>query len=240
MALNRLKRYCLSDTTNGNSLDSLILLLESENGLQEKYELVFAYTEKEQWTDAMDLLNEVPLLFSLNDQQQTIYNDLSDYLDILNELQMADTNLFGMDETQLSELLYLAENATDQVGAYSKNILVQLGLYSYEEPILLPEEGLKSSSAIQITDPVLKSYPKVKLYPNPAKDYLTVELKTANLNGAIIELFNNQGTMLKSYSVPARTLDYLVDFRNVPSGIYIVSVTMDGTVMGSEKISIIR
>ncbi|NOX48391.1 MAG: T9SS type A sorting domain-containing protein [Chlorobi bacterium] len=240
MALNRLKQYYLSDTVNESSLDSLILLLENENGLHEKYELVFAYTKKGQWTDALDLLNGVPIQYSLNEQQQTIYNDLSDYMDIMNELQMADTNLFGIDETQLGELLYLAENATNQVGAYSKNILVQLGLYNYEEPILLPVEGLKSSNAIQITDPVLKSYPKIKLYPNPAKDYLIVELQTANLNGAIIELFNNQGTMLKLYSVPARTLDYLVNFKDITSGIYIISVKMNGAIIGSEKISIIR
>jgi len=153
---------------------------------------------------------------------------------------LGDTNLFGLNETQLGELFYLAENATNQVGAYSKNILMQLDSYNYDEPILLPEVGLKSSSAIQITDPVLKSYPKVKLYPNPAKDYVIVELKTANLDGAIIELFNNQGKLLQAYRIPSRTLDYFVDFKNVPSGIYIISVKMNGAILGSEKISIIR
>lgn len=46
MALNRLKQYYLSDTINETFIDSLILLLESENGVQEKYELAYAYMQK--------------------------------------------------------------------------------------------------------------------------------------------------------------------------------------------------
>ena len=79
MALNRLKQHYLSDTLNGTSLDSLILLLENENDLQEKYELVFAYLQKGDWENALDLTNGIPAQFNLNCQQQASkHNELTE------------------------------------------------------------------------------------------------------------------------------------------------------------------
>jgi len=240
MALNRLKQYYLTDTISGTSIDSLIILLESETGVQEKYELVFAYTHNGQWTDAISLLNSFPSNSSLNEQQQILYNDFSDYVVVLNELNEADTNFYGLTEQQKNLLIGLADYADNRVGSYARNVLISLGEYNYNEPILLPEEGLKSSSAIQITEPVLNSYPKVKLYPNPAKGYVIVEMLTGNISGAEISLFDNLGKLVKRQIIPVREQQNVVSLKGIRTGIYILQVRYEGKVLDTEKLTIKR
>ena len=240
MALNRLKQYYLSDTICETSIDSLIILLESETGVQEKYELLFAYTHNGQWTDAISLLNSIPSNNALNEQQQTLYNDFLDYVVVLNELYEADTNFYGLTEQQKNLLMDLTENASNSVGAYARNILISLGKYNYDEPILLPEEGLKSSSAIQITEPVLKSYPKIKVYPNPAKDYVIIEILKGNIKGADIYLYDNLGKFIRNFSIPPREQFVILQLKGIEPGTYIISVQYDGSVIGSEKLNLVK
>jgi len=99
---------------------------------------------------------------------------------------------------------------------------------------------LKSSSAIQITEPVLKSYPKLKLYPNPAKDYVIIDMLTGNLNGAEISLFDNLGKMVYAKNIPAREQQYIVSLKGIKTGIYIFQLRYEGKLLGTEKLTINR
>jgi len=240
MALNRLKQYYLSDTVNGSSLDSLILLLESENGLQEKYELVFAYMQKGNWGNAQNTIIAISSSYNLNGQQQQTFSDFIDYIQVMDSLYASDTNYLGLSGQQKTVLTGLADYADNRIGSYARNILMGIGEYAYSEPILLPEEGLKSSSAIQITEPVLKSYPKIKVYPNPASNHIIVEMLTGNLNGAIISLYDIEGKLLRSIAMRGRVQRKLISLTGFDKGIYLLKVSYGGKTIGTDKITIIK
>ena len=57
--LKYLKQLYRNDTVNAWAHDSLVSLLESETGLNEKYELVFEYMGMDYWTAANNLLNSL-------------------------------------------------------------------------------------------------------------------------------------------------------------------------------------
>lgn len=134
----------------------------------------------------------------------------------------------------------LVDYSDNRIGSYARNILMDLGEYDYNEPILLPEEGLKSSSAIQITEPVLNSYPKIKVYPNPAKDYLIVEMLTGNVKGATIRLYDIDGRLLQTIAMEERTQQKLVLLKGFSKGVYLLNVVYDGKTIGKDKINKIK
>ncbi|MEZ5197180.1 MAG: T9SS type A sorting domain-containing protein [Bacteroidales bacterium] len=238
MALKRLKQYYLSDTLNPTMMDSLADLLAQENGLQEKYELAFVYLKNGQLTEATNLINGLTNQFTLNTQQQELYEETQDYVEILNDLMDADTNFTGLTEDHKTILHYLAGTSQTRAGSYARNILMFIGELDYSEPILLPEEGLKSSKAFEMTEAVIKTYSKVKLYPNPARDFVIVELLTGNATGSEISLFDNLGRLILISNIPAREQQYVLPIKKIDTGVYIVNVKCNGKTIGSEKLTI--
>ncbi|MEZ5197178.1 MAG: T9SS type A sorting domain-containing protein [Bacteroidales bacterium] len=238
MALRRLKQYYLSDTLNPTIMDSLADLLAQENGLQEKYELAFLYMDMGQWTEAESLLNNIAGLNTLNAQQQLFYDDLREYADVLSDLHLADTGFNGLTEIQKQVLTGLANNSDKRAGSYARNVLMYLEEYNYDEPILLPEEGLKSGKAFEMTGPVIKSYPKVKLYPNPTRDYVVVEILTGNVSGAEINIIDVQGKLVRVSEIPRKKQQNILSLKGMNPGIYLVQVKYSGEIIGTAKLSI--
>ena len=78
------------------------------------------------------------------------------------------------------------------------------------------------------------------LYPNPAMDYIIVELNKTNLNGVNLSLYDNGGKLVKQTTIPARTQDYVIALKGMKPGIYIIKAAMDGKDIGGKKFSIIK
>jgi len=202
--------------------------------------VVIAYLQKGQWNNAISLLNSIPSNNVLDEQQQPVQNDLVNYVATLNEIHEADTNFNGLTEQQKNSLTALADYSDNRIGSYARNILMGLGVYNYNEPILLPEGELKSSSAIQVMEPVLKSYPKVKLYPNPAKDYVIVEMLTGNIYGADVYLYDNLGKFAGNFIIPPKEQFALLQLTGIEPGVYILSVRYNGRLIGSGKLNLLK
>jgi hypothetical protein len=58
----------------------------------------------------------------------------------------------------------------------------------------------------------------VHIYPNPAKDFLNIQIENKNLYDYTYKIYNLQGRLMKSNQVlPAR-----IQVSNLPAGIYIL------------------
>jgi hypothetical protein len=79
-----------------------------------------------------------------------------------------------------------------------------------------------------------------KLYPNPAMDYIIVELGKTNVNGVMLTLYDGKGNIIKRASIPGKTQDYVMSLKGVKPGIYILKAQMDGKDLGSKKFSIVK
>ena len=241
ISLKFLKQSYRNDTVDPYAHDSLISLLETENGLREKFELVFAYAAQDNWTGAMALLYDLPNQYSFKPQEQQMYDDYNTLINILHELYQAGTGLEGLTDAQNTTLLQLADNTQNLAGAYARNILIGSDNYPYTEPILLPGDGLKSGS-ITFDLPVPKDYTPeyVKIYPNPAMSYIVVELNKTNISGAVLTIYDNSGIVIRTIAVPERVQDYVIGLKDIKPGIYILKAEMDGRTLSSKKFSVVN
>lgn len=203
--------------------------------------MVFAYAEQENWTTAMMQLNALPSQYSFNIYQQELYGEIQQVISIWNELFLAGNSIFELSETQKSTLLNLADNSNNVAGAYARSILIKTEGYEYTEPIILPEEGLKSGNIV-FDIPNLESFTpdNVKIYPNPALDYIIVELNKANVTGAVITIIDKYGKQLRSINIPAMQQNYVVGLNNISSGIYVLNVNCNGEKIGSKKFTVLK
>ena len=77
-----------------------------------------------------------------------------------------------------------------------------------------------------------------KAYPNPANEYIMFEMTKQNNTSVDIYLFDNQGKLIKSNTLPACTQDYVINLKGMKPGIYIIKASMDGRDIGSKKFSV--
>jgi hypothetical protein len=128
-SLKYLKQLYSNDTVNAWAHDSLIFLLESENGLNEKYELIFEYIGMNNWTAANNLLGSLPSLYSMNTQQQEIYQEMQQLSGVILNLHQMDSTIYNMPETLKTTLYDLADNSQNFSGSMARNILIEVDDY---------------------------------------------------------------------------------------------------------------
>ncbi len=141
-ALKFLKQSFLNDTLDLFVQDSLIVLLENENGLMEKYQLVFAYLNKGETSSSENLLISIPSLYNLNTIEQNNHNDFVQMFDIVSVMHTTGIPFDSLSTSQKQTLQQLADYSDNISGSLARNILIKDDDYEYSEPIILPETGL--------------------------------------------------------------------------------------------------
>ena len=177
----------------------------------------------------------------MNLQQQEIYGEMQQFINILDELHLADSSIYGMTDVQKATLYDLADYSQNIAGAYARGILIETDEYEYTEPIILPDAGLKSGNIVFDLPNIDNFVPEhVNIYPNPALDYIIIELNTGNATGAVVSLFDNQGRPVRNVNIPAQQQQYVLGLKGVQAGMYVLKVDCNGKNIGSKKFSIVR
>jgi hypothetical protein len=238
-ALKFLKQSYLNDTVDASAMDSLVYLLQSEEGLQEKYELAVTLAGSGDWTTAFGLLNDIPGQYDLNNYDQESYNDFMEFYNVMHDLHQSGDGLDSLTLEQKEVLYDLADNSLNVAGAYSRGILKQTDNYPYTEPIILPEGEVLKSGNIIFDLPSQESFipENVNIYPNPAHEYFIVELLTGNLKGAEITIFDNKGLPVKYAVIPGKQQHLIVNIKDLATGVYVIKVVLDGRTLESKKIT---
>ena len=73
----------------------------------------------------------------------------------------------------------------------------------------------------------ISSLPAVSIYPNPAQEYINIEIKLPKTD---IRIFNYSG---QEFNLPTNNLheNIEIDIRSIPSGFYIISLAHDGEML---------
>jgi len=77
----------------------------------------------------------------------------------------------------------------------------------------------------------------LKVYPNPATDFINIEITAIDTGRFSLELYNSQGVRVINKIVPYQPL-IQVNVSNIPSGIYLLKVLIpnNNQLFGVEKI----
>jgi hypothetical protein len=76
-----------------------------------------------------------------------------------------------------------------------------------------------------IEDPLLSDNFKLKVYPNPAKDFVWVELESDEINGAIIEMYDFNGKLVYNSKLNITEGRTQIELTNLSSSQYILKIT---------------
>jgi hypothetical protein len=244
LALNELIRFYRNDNGNVASHDSLIELLQQQPDLSLKYQLASEYLQSGDTINLNTTLAAIPSTFILDSQQSLAHEHYLSWFSVMKKMVKEGKTIFDIDSSTVVSVQALFSNATEPVRSYSRNILIARGSMIYHEPILLPDP-LKSGKekrqykAGKFTD---KSY--LKLFPNPARQYVIVEYNlkdkfTANCQISLI-ISSVDGTALLRRNLFKQQDQDVIATSSVPNGAYICSLTVDGRILDAIKFIVIN
>jgi hypothetical protein len=235
-----LMRQFLLDTTMVNPIDSVITFLETENDLESKYDLAFAYWDKQDTANAMFTINIIPVLFPLNGIQSAIHQLYIDYFGILEQIEDNHWRACDLDSSSVEELFNLMEDGNADLIAHARGLLVKGGFLKYIETVNLPDYT-KSSGLDYYAEGKLDKNPQkdyLRLFPNPAGDYVIayyrVELK---FQSGMISIHDLKGNLIRKYMINPGENQMVLSLKDLPNGIYIIGLIANGHLIESDKLS---
>ena len=76
-----------------------------------------------------------------------------------------------------------------------------------------------------------------KLYPNPAREYVTLEYDMdVETSGAVIEIMNIEGKHIETFMLHGTRGVKVIDLRYLKTGTYIVRLSVNGKTIQSDKL----
>ena len=225
--------------------DSLKYWLQELNTLQSEYALAFEHLKTGEISLMNDVLNEIPNTYDLPGELQFIHNDYLLYFDLLADLSAQGKSIENAGQGQIDTLLLLAAYDQTNPGIYARNALIQSREINYNEPYILPV----SNKSVSVMDPFEKQTESgsiLKVFPNPAKDYIIVEyvidipVAEREQNNFSLVLLDANGKLLKSFELNYSQDQLVISTENLKSGIYVFNLYIYGKIEKSRKFTIVK
>jgi len=241
LCFHALAELFLFDLIHDWAPDSLINLFESDQQLSTHYLLVQYYLNNLSFSEAGSELQAISSVFDLNERQYATHQNILSLVSVLPELFNDTTGFLVPDSLQRQLLEQIAEDDHDLPGAWARNILIANRLLDYNEPIV-NESTLKFSRKEKYHWTHSRAMAaEMKVFPNPAEDYIIVEYAQKQHTDAVyLELFNSQGIKLQTYKLTKGTDQKIIYTGNLLPGGYLIQLVVKGTARESKKIIIIR
>ena len=166
------------------------------------------------------------------------HNYFEDYFDLLLALQSNQTPLAQVDSTQKAMLYTIVDNTDGLLQAYARNLLIYTDGLEYHEPYL--EIDTANMKTAKVNSPAPDSYWKqdayFKLYPNPAREHLTLEYKLDyRTKNPVVEIFTLNGIHMETFRLHGTTGVKIIDLRRWNTDTYIIRLSNNGKTLQNEK-----
>ncbi len=173
------------------------------------------------------------IVLTLN-AQTDFYNDLLQNRHYYDSL----INVRETDSTQKAVLYDIVQNAHGMVKALARNILIKTDGFIYHEPYIFPDTSTTKSAKVKGSFGSISNTTEhyLKLYPNPAKDYLTLKYQVPlNANNVVIEVVSITGIQKEVMRLNNGWGQKIIDLRTYQSGTYFVRLYLNGKVVENKK-----
>ena len=241
-ALNRLIATYKTDTSIANAVDSIIAMLNTQDFASAKYQLAFEYFAKGELQMAQDILHAIDDNYELDTEALNEHTQLEAYMTLMVQLAQSNNNIYQLSAAQKINLYNIHLNSNGLAGAWATNILRTVDTLSYEENYLLPTVGNKTG-VVRRKRPDNKVFEsnKLKVYPNPAKDYVIVEYQlVGDLDRAVIKVIDNNGFIRQTIEQENNHGFTVIDTRSLETGTYVCHVAANGKLVGVAKFIILQ
>ncbi len=188
-------------------------------------------------TEARQVIDSVPLLCALQDDEALVHARAESYFDLQFDRAGNEQAVCDYSPAQLQSLQNLS--AGDHIaGAWSRATLELLGqAVTYQEPLYLP--GTTSGKRAESHQFPQVARPLNRLYPNPARKQVSVGLGEIPLARKVeVQLFDLSGRQVKSQ--PMAGAETQVSLKGIAPGTYLLGVYADGNRIFEDKLIILE
>jgi hypothetical protein len=238
----QLVQLYLNDTIQpAAAADSLASLLLASAHPAHWYRAAYLRHEQGNTAASAVILNSIPASFSLNMEQLQAHNQLVSWLEQENLLRSEDKSLAVPDSAAVVWLFNIMENGDLPVSIYARNILLAHSLVEHQPQWLLPD-NTKSSKAKRPRSQSPTKDEALKLFPNPAREYVIVDFdlsKMKAIDGAgILNISGIDGKLIESLPL-IRLKDQLVfPLNGYKRGTYVFTLYYGNNILESKRLII--
>lgn len=224
--------------------DSVIVAMETLEGLQTKTILFQLLVKDENLSEAQFVLNELEsnLVNYPVEKQQEVSEILDIYQIQLEIMQGDESTELSIIQNNSAFLQDIAETVNHPASIKAQLLLEKAGIADYPERIVIPGLGTKSTKVEQ-TNQVDNTEAKelVFVYPNPANDKLTVEyILLGAINEQCIGVYTLDGKLVKQVSIQDQLGIIKIDVSDIVTGNYLLCFGSSGIHGYTKQISIIH
>ncbi len=131
----------------------------------------------------------------------------------------------AISDAQFEDLSNFVESLSTQVSASALSIMVAHQLLDYREPYLVPD----LTKSMEVKKPKAQtseiSNGTIRIYPNPGKDYITIEYAVDEINVSLdYEITDHSGKVVKKSNLGKSADQVIIDTRELASGSYYISL----------------
>jgi len=204
--------------------------LDNLGGLSADKQIVSSYLSQNDTTSAISLLNIIPSLYELNNEQLITFNDYKNLVLMQIALKQQGRNIFQLDSTELSALTVYADSSTSSAKAISRNILSYSQNNQYCECMHFNDSTVLKIRGSSIIGSLNSAYgPKVIVNPNPAHTYTAFDyILQGEKPTGYIKITDASGKIIEQFSISGKQGQYVWDTRNVKTGLYFYTVSSSG------------
>jgi hypothetical protein len=226
MLIRNAIQEALLDTINEKT-DSVIEFLKTRNELANRYTLVSLIIKQNKLNEAR---NELSNLSSTkyqynNDDQDEIDNFVNLQNIIMQIKENNDTMYKVIVEQNLNFLNNLAADSNSVLQTTAWNLLENAEIANFTEKVILPQPNTNKTAKIERIKPFFGKHnglePLINIYPNPAKDYITVEYAMLDKGDAVtIGIYDMQGKLIKQVNSDNQIDVLKIDISDLQAGYY--------------------
>jgi hypothetical protein len=228
---NRLLSVSLTDTIPVPA-DTLMALLAADGSVESLMRQAWLLLENGDTTSALNRWSNISNEIPLTEAELTELSQQQVFMQWLVDNQPMDT----LDTESLNNFL---QYSSPVVTATARGILVVNNLLEYNEPYLEPDLTKSMELRKPGVKPINKETAYLKVFPNPAKDFITIEYNTGNdkIQG-VIEIINESGRKVYNRNLGRQFDQIILDTRDLKSGSYIFRLTSGDKYIGSANVII--
>gem|GEM_PF-786326 len=244
-ALNRILGGIIRNEEGFENAPPVEEILAGVDDIRYQYMLAEWHFGRRDFSQGMKLLGQIEQDYDLSDE--ALWNAHVDKLGFYNWLSLWDPEehpgYTGLPEEALQELEnYL--DATPRIAGKALSLLVLNEAIEYEEPILYPDDVLKSEPAHQQTMPLIPEMDEeftFRLYPNPSREYITLDwcFDSPQMKG-VIEIRNTAGVLLDAVQAGNQCDQQIYPLTQLRSGTYTATLVSGNHIRKSLSFVVIK
>jgi hypothetical protein len=141
-------------------------------------------------------------------------------------MQTIESDTLSIDEEKLNDLKFY-ESEGGIAGAYARGFIQRYSQSEYKEPVFLPEIMITRNEKFDKNTEKEDSY--LKVYPNPAKDFISIEYKLNDeIAKPVIKFVSVNGQLVKYQELINSQDNVIIDIKDLTPGNYVVSLENNG------------